>query len=325
MIVGIVVALLAAALLVLAIAFFLLSSNKPFTAGTLPEEIEHVLEEVEKEPHKEGQKLLKRKFKENEKSYTIARKILAALDGEGLPILEVWGVLSHLKDLFLGYVITLEERFSKAEEQFLNRKWTKDPKGLREWTIEKYEELCARFEWNDNRIVKMVPLVHGTSFKIAKSICATGFAALSAMDCGWYGQGIYFSSSARYVTPYFSSKRKPTVIVAVVVPGNPYPVVEGRGEEGSFEGRPIVPGHQCHYVVTGLDGAPVRERRGRVYDELVICQEVQALPVFMVRIDEGRIQELANEFNREIQQKKADLEQNTSDVYIDLTTINKEL
>eukprot|EP01124_Arcella_intermedia_P034549 TRINITY_DN8585_c0_g2_i1.p3 TRINITY_DN8585_c0_g2~~TRINITY_DN8585_c0_g2_i1.p3 ORF type:complete len:129 (+),score=32.60 TRINITY_DN8585_c0_g2_i1:52-387(+) len=61
MIVGIVVALLAAALLVLAIAFFLLSSNKPFTAGTLPEEIEHVLEEVEKEPHKEGQKLHRKK------------------------------------------------------------------------------------------------------------------------------------------------------------------------------------------------------------------------------------------------------------------------
>jgi len=58
------------------------------------------------------------------------------------------------------------------------------------------------------------------------NICSTGFATLSVLDAGWYGQGVYFTSSARYAVPYYATKKDPAIIIAYVIPGNIYPVIE---------------------------------------------------------------------------------------------------
>jgi hypothetical protein len=48
---------------------------------------------------------------------------------------------------------------------------------------------------------------------------------------GYYGKGIYFSTSAVYIIPYFASKKRPAVLVSLLLPGNPFPVIENPHEE----------------------------------------------------------------------------------------------
>jgi hypothetical protein len=52
---------------------------------------------------------------------------------------------------------------------------------------------------------------------------------LSALDVGFFGSGIYFSTSAKYIIPYFATKSNPAIIVSFLIPGNPFPVVEQAG------------------------------------------------------------------------------------------------
>jgi len=79
------------------------------------------------------------------------------------------------------------------------------------------------------------------------------------LDKGWYGQGVYFTSSARYAIPYFATKANPVIIVAYVIPGNIFPIVEHPQWQGTFVGKAIVPGHQSHYVATTISGFPIEK------------------------------------------------------------------
>lgn len=49
--------------------------------------------------------------------------------------------------------------------------------------------------------VPIIPTIHGTNADVAFKICSTGFSALSTLDEGYYGKGIYFTSSAHYALP----------------------------------------------------------------------------------------------------------------------------
>jgi hypothetical protein len=46
------------------------------------------------------------------------------------------------------------------------------------------------------------------------------------LDVGFFGSGIYFTTSAKYSIPYFATKPNPAIIISYLIPGNPYPVVE---------------------------------------------------------------------------------------------------
>ena len=60
-----------------------------------------------------------------------------------------------------------------------------------------------------------------------------GFATLSSLEDGYYGQGeihsmlcerltllgIYFTSSAKYALPYYAHKVKPCIIMCFIIPG----------------------------------------------------------------------------------------------------------
>jgi len=131
-----------------------------------------------------------------------------------------------------------------------------------------------------------------------KKICSTGFAYLSSIDEGWYGKGVYFTSSARYATPYFAVKQDPTIIIALVLPGNTYPVTEHPKEVNNIIGQALKSGFQSHYVVTSKAGYPIQHPTEKCYDELVISQEAQVVPVFILVIDKSNIQELVEHFQR---------------------------
>jgi len=134
------------------------------------------------------------------------------------------------------------------------------------------------------------------AFKIAK----TGFAALSSLDPGWYGQGIYFTTRACYTTPYCKDKNEPCIIIAIAIPGNVYPVIEDPTGQLSLTGKPITPGYNSHYVLTSQDGAIWSTPPQKLFDELVISQEAQLVPLFVAQLHKDQLQKLITEYDRRL-------------------------
>jgi len=104
-----------------------------------------------------------------------------------------------------------------------------------------------------------------------------------------------------YALPYFGTKRSPAVIIAYVIPGNIYPVIEDINSNNSFAGAAIKAGYQSHYVVTERTGMPPKSIcNGNVYDELVIPQESQITPAFVIEIGFSGLAQLRLDWNREV-------------------------
>lgn len=125
--------------------------------------------------------------------------------------------------------------------------------------------VCALF----NFLLKpyVVPMIHGTSEGAIESICLSGFNAVGETDLGYYGSGMYFSSSHFYASKYATALNpnhqtlggsKPFVI-CMVLPGNVYPVTEppylddGSGNRhinnNGFVDRGCKHGYQSHYTI----------------------------------------------------------------------------
>jgi len=175
--------------------------------------------------------------------------------------------------------------------------------------IEKKEKIYAEFhrkvdewEWNARRNVHILPCLHGTDLEVAHNIADTGFVALSSLDCGWYGKGIYFTTNCLYALPYFASKENPAVIIAYTLPGNIFPVSEHHVSTNSLMGKPVQAGYNSHYVLTSKDGE-VWGGEKEHYDELMIEQESQIVPIFILRIDKHSItSDIFLEYDRETEE-----------------------
>jgi len=146
---------------------------------------------------------------------------------------------------------------------------------------------------------------HGTGVNIARKISETGFVSLASLDDGYFGQGIYFSSSIPYSLPYAQSKEDPAIILSYVIPGNIYPVLEDHKGKNSLMGLAIKAreGYNSHYVITKQDGNVFQEIGERpVYDELVIDQESQVTPAFVLQLstDSQKLKEFYQKFQREL-------------------------
>jgi len=146
-----------------------------------------------------------------------------------------------------------------------------------------------------------MPFIHGTSAKVAEKIMQTGFASLSILDAGFYGKGMYFSSSALYCCPYIVTKQDPVLLVCLVSPGNPFPVIVGPKEQKNFLGAPINSGHQSHYVLTQINGLPITKGyNSSQYDEIVIPKESQICPIFLVIVDKAQLKPIIQKYQREV-------------------------
>jgi len=139
---------------------------------------------------------------------------------------------------------------------------------------------------------------------MAWKIASEGFANLSTIDTAFYGNGIAFSSSASYTVPYFSNTRKPAILICFTIPGNPYPVIEHPKDELNLYGKALVPGYQSHYVVTTAAGFPLKlqdwNRQLKRYDELVIYQETQAVPIFLIQVDTSNMNAVLSLYNQSV-------------------------
>jgi len=155
-------------------------------------------------------------------------------------------------------------------------------------------------------------VAHATNLRKAKKIIVTGFASLSTLDAGWYGKGMYFSSSPIYTLPYCMGERDPCIILCFLLPGNTFPVIEHHNSDDSYMGVPITNGYQSHYIVTTRNGFPAREEdiEYRKFDEIVIDQESQVVPIFLLEIESSNFPELSQIYQREVN-TQADLIQET--------------
>jgi len=157
---------------------------------------------------------------------------------------------------------------------------------------------------DDNvRKINLIPTIHGTDATIAMKIAKTGFAALSTLDAGWYGKGIYFTTSIKYAIPYFATKKFPAVLISYILLGNPYPIIYNKEEPENHLGKAIVNGYDSSYVVTEKKGRippfDEIEQISPLFDEIVIEQEGSIVPVFLVEFDGKSLMKELERFNRE--------------------------
>jgi len=93
-------------------------------------------------------------------------------------------------------------------------------------------------------------------------------------------------------------KKNPVILISFVLPGNIFPVSEShRDNTRSLLGTPIKSGFQSHYVLVKADGTVCPQIMNQYYDELVIDQEAQILPGFLMEIDRSNLGEIAQQFH----------------------------
>jgi hypothetical protein len=149
---------------------------------------------------------------------------------------------------------------------------------------------------------------HGCAIGDADLICSTGLANVAYRDNGWFGQGIYATSSAEYAARYASGELKPNsthrtnaqgeyvVIACWAVPGMCYPLSRKADYTGAAaahskfyaapgrQAKPLVNQFQSHYVAVGandfeiVDG--VRNKVVADYDEIVFRESAQLIPAY---------------------------------------------
>jgi len=243
----------------------------------------------------------------NSEAYQSVLALFNALDGAPLAaaISNIYGVINpQIATNFLTHRSILARRLEKDPNLFKKEHWRRASKlDLRQWTMHQFGVLAQRSPWNTiGELVPVVPVVHGTDADVAWKILDTGFSALSSLDAGFYGGGIYFTSSAQYALPYYSAKSNPAVLICLAIPGNVYPVTEHPQGENSLMGQAIKSGYQSHYVLTTKDGNPCKKREapGSHYDELVLGQEAQVVPIAIIEFSQSKLAPFAKTFQREI-------------------------
>lgn len=108
---------------------------------------------------------------------------------------------------------------------------------------------------------------------------------------------MYFSTHASYVLSYMLNKPRPAFLMVLLAPGNAFPVVEQKDSKDSLLGLPLRGGYQSHIVLTRADGDPIQTpaEAPRCFDEIVIAQETQVVPVYIVELRPEVLSSLAGQ------------------------------
>jgi len=189
------------------------------------------------------------------------------------------------------------------------------------------EGYISMFDWNEpiheEKHLSVIPMIQCVSESEAQNICQTGFK-IQDHPKPLFGKGIYFSSSLPHaqaiyykgaMTKSSSSKLKDgkdrgrerekekkkmnemvetsVFLVALVAPGNPYPVVEDPQQaslevsshhERSLENQHILNGYQSHYTIVDSERNVSTQSKVPQFpeDELIVSSESQTFPLFLV-------------------------------------------
>lgn len=220
------------------------------------------------------------------------------LDGKSIDIKEIRMIFNgSLVSGFCGTHSKLVLRHADSPQTFKHDTWKQAPDAKdKAWVLEQFEKRCNDIHWNSELNLPILPVLHGTDANIANSICQTGFSAVSSLDEGFFGQGMYFSSSAIYTLPYFATKAEPVILLCWLIPGNTFPVTEDPNSPDSLKGKPLKGGYQSHYVVTDQNGVVTGPLTANRYDEIVVNQEAQVVPAYVIYVDKQNLGGLREEW-----------------------------
>jgi len=205
------------------------------------------------------------------------------LNGGAFDVDQVYAVSNpELESQFKVQYNSLLNKWSTSEALFKRDHWKKLSQIKKKQNVyDFFQSSLDNYEFNSNRNMKLMLGVHGTSEAAVWSICQSGFASLATVDEGWYGRGMYFTSNANYAAKYSKEKVK-IFIISYLIPGNIYPVTEeAKGSSNSLAGRPSISGYQSHGVLVNSKGM-ISNGKGVIYDELVVFQESQIVPKYVV-------------------------------------------
>ena len=164
-----------------------------------------------------------------------------------------------------------------------------------------FESDGRRRNWTKTKIL---PLWHGTSKEIANSVAETGFVYFGktsigttssdpkSTDEGFFGSGLYFSNSARYVSDVYSRGH---ILMAWVSMREPFPVVGDHAQKDmdALKGKGAYKHYNAHYVpVTSIDPSnpyeamyyPSQAGETPHCDEIVVFHKSQTLPRFWIEL-----------------------------------------
>jgi hypothetical protein len=235
------------------------------------------------------------------------QSLFLRLDGSGIVVSQIFAVYNPSLVYQMGLTWEkFENRVLTNPQMFYAEKWRSDETKTRSqikqkaWVKETFVNRVAQFEWNQELSAPIIPTIHGTSAHVAWKVCQSGFATLSALDIGFFGAGIYFTTSAKYAVPYFATKPNPSIIISFLIPGNPFPVTEDPNDPAvSIAGHALKPGYQSHYVLTTNRGMPFPQIEYKnIFDELVIRQETQVAPAYVLMLDPKGFPQLIRSFER---------------------------
>ena len=162
-------------------------------------------------------------------------------------------------------------------------------------------------------------MFQGTNENAGVKKIQNGFGIGSTKDEGYYGKGIYFTSSMEYASRYSTKTTKGKVfILSLVISGNSFPIIEHpfkyiqneNGEikkyknEKGFLGQACRPGYQSHYTIVETKGTSIgyptlktQIDPNKTADELVIFEGNQILPLFLIYSNQFDCE--GNEINRQ--------------------------
>jgi len=196
---------------------------------------------------------------------------------------------SGLKSIFDQTRMKLERRLQYESSLFGKKSWNNEEE-WRTWVLDRLKKKVEEFSHNQDRKVKTVPVLQGLrNPEVAWKIAQTGMAILSQLDDGYYGNGMYFTSSAEYAIDLYTSpspQEYRTLIICWVLLGNVYPCIEPPSKDSptSFYGKPLKVPHDSHYVVVEKSGMPCPQFKEPNFDEYVVKEEGQVLPVFVLYV-----------------------------------------
>jgi len=151
----------------------------------------------------------------------------------------------------------------------------------------------------------VIPVIQGTHENAAHRIAKNGFGTVAREDAGFFGQGIYFTSKLNYARKYAKPAKDGSLVLVISLasPGNVLPIcadpkIIGLPNSHGYLGKPRQPGYQSHYTAVympgegGTYGYPLRSAPTEAsWDELVVFEPAQALPVFLIYLDSRKVGE----------------------------------
>ena len=188
-----------------------------------------------------------------------------------------------LTEIFINNWRITIDRYKNNYDLFFTRTYMKDKDKMN--VMKHYEEnVLTLLDCNKSLEVPLIPTVHGTSLEVASNIVLNGMATLSNLDAGFFGSGIYTSTSVCYCLPYAIGKRNPAIIISYINMGNVYPITESHLGDKSFLGSALKSGFNSHFILTTKDGN-VYDGTGEICNEIVVNQSSQILPAYIVQLE----------------------------------------